>query len=260
MALKALLDSVEGLDESIQKEYKKDEKSGKYILDVEAVDGLALENVSGLKTALQKERGERSKLADMLKKFEGIEDPDAAREALEKYEEVKNWAPDKKVEEMLDARTKDLVKKHQKEFEKKDNEAKALRQQLEQVLISEAAMKAITAAKGSPTLLLPHVKQAARLREADGKYLVEVIDETGTVKVDNNGNPMTIQQFVEDLKSSDDFARAFEPSGSSGSGSGGSSSRQTANPGGKRTVKSSDQEAINANWEAIAKGEVVVVD
>lgn len=80
MSLKPVLDNLDGVDEAMQPLYV--ESDGKYRLDVEG--GFKLpDEINGLTSALNKERDARGKLEKQIKKFEGIEDPEAALKALE---------------------------------------------------------------------------------------------------------------------------------------------------------------------------------
>ena len=54
MALKARLEALEGLDDSVKGLYRQDGEV--FLLDVEGVDGWALEDIGGLRTTVQKER------------------------------------------------------------------------------------------------------------------------------------------------------------------------------------------------------------
>ena len=49
MPLKSIINSLDAVDESHRSFYR--EEAGRHVLDVESVDGFALENVNGLKTA-----------------------------------------------------------------------------------------------------------------------------------------------------------------------------------------------------------------
>lgn len=78
--LKPILDTIDGLDAAISGLYV--EKDGKYRLDIEG--GFKTnEEVTGLTTALNKERDARSKLEKQVKKFDGIENPEDALKAIE---------------------------------------------------------------------------------------------------------------------------------------------------------------------------------
>jgi len=262
MALKAILDSLEGLSEDVQKEYKQRE-DGKFVLDVLSVDGLELDDVSGLKNALGQERAKAKKFADQLKGFEGI-DPTKAKNALSKIEEMTNWTPEEKVQEQIKAREAQLIEQHNKDKEGMQSELQSVSKSLEEVLITNAALQAIDSAKGSATLLLPHIQKSTRMRKTeDNKYIAEVVDANGNPRIgDSSGNPMTIPQFVEELKGKEDFALAFKGSEQTGTGAGdGSSTPSTPQtPGTVLKISRSDQNAINQNMEKIANGEAVIVD
>lgn len=237
MALKAILDTVEGLPADVAKEYGKDEQSGKFVLQVAPVGGFALENVEGLKTALGKERENTRKAGETLKAFEGL-DPDKARDALTKVTEMTNWTPEQKVKEQIEAIKAQLLDAHGKEKGTLEKKLSSYQKQLTNALIIQAATAAIAEQKGVVELLLPHVERSTRIRESDsGQFVVEVVDKDGNLQVDRNGNALTIAQLVEKMRASDTFARAFEGSGASGSGAHGGG---TPKPSGPHTISKAD--------------------
>ncbi len=65
---------------------------------------------------------------------------------------------------------------------------------------------------------------------------------------------MTIDQLVEEMRSSKAYARAFDGSGQAGGGTPSSTGVAPA----VRRVDIGDQAALNSSIEAIAKGEVTV--
>jgi len=259
MPLKATLDTLEGVDEAIASHYTTT-SDGTFLLDVEGTGGYELENTTNLKTALGKERSNATEAAKRLKAFEDL-DPDAAREALVKVEEYANFDPEKKVEEAMKAREAQLIKQHEKALVGLKDENGTLLGQLETNLITSAATKAIAANQGSVDLLLPHVMRQTRMRRTEtGQFIAEVVDTDGHPRVgDTNGNPMTIPQLVDEMRSSDSFARAFDGSGATGSGAT-NNAAPSGNKGRSRTVSRLDQNALNTNIEAIAKGEVTITD
>ena len=80
--LQAIIDkeAYEGLNEAIRAEYK-ESTDGKYMLDVAAVDGYALDDIKGLKSALAKERQNVTEWKSKAERY-GDLDPDKAKEAL----------------------------------------------------------------------------------------------------------------------------------------------------------------------------------
>jgi hypothetical protein len=218
--LKAVVETIDAVPEAVRGFYQ--ETDGKFFLQVEPVDGYALEDVSGLKNTLGKEMTLRKRLEKDVLKFKDL-DPDRAREALAKLEELGNIDPlkeaDKIVSERLEAAKKQLLEKHGEELKTRDGRIGQLTKTVESLLIDQAATAALAEAKGSVELLLPHVQRHTRVREADGKYFVDVVDKDGNARIGNaKGDPMTIADLVQEMRKSETFGRAFDGSGQSGGG------------------------------------------
>lgn len=226
MAIKAIIDKLDDAPDALREHYRAgtaDEGAeGKFVLGVEAVGGWALEDVSGLKTTFGKEMTERKRLEKELAKFKDI-DPDKAREALTKYEELGNLDPakeaDRLVKEKLDAATKQLVEKHGAELSQREQRIQFLSGAVDNYLRRQEAVAAIAEAKGSVDLLLPHVLGHTRTVEEDGKFRLEVVDKDGNPRIaDGKGTPMDLTGLVAEMRSSDTFARAFDGDGHTGTG------------------------------------------
>lgn len=238
MALKAKITSEEfaKLDKFLQDHYS--EKDGEYFLDVTSVKHgdsvIELADTGALKKTLQKERNRADSAEKSLGQFKDI-DPEKARTALEKYEEIANWDPDKKLSEARKAMETSLQQKydgdvikikkgHQQELEAIQKKYNGTRSQLENVMLSETALKAISAAKGRAKALLPIIRPHIKLQEnEDGKFSVVVIDDSGnarnSTKAGHFNDPMTIDELVSEFKQDEEFSRLFEGTGSSGTGS-----------------------------------------
>lgn len=256
MALKAVLDSLDGVADLIKSEYV--ERDGKFHLDVTPVEGFALENTSGLKSALQKERSARLKATERLGIL-GEVDPERIKEAVEKLEEISGWDPEKKVSEAVKAREAQIVELHKKELGKVSGRSEKLQRQLERVLVDQAAERAIIDAKGNVKLLLPHVKASLRVREDGDVFSAEVVNENGESRIGgNNGSPMTIPQLIEELKQSADFQTAFAGSGHSGGGT--TASAGNARSGGSRHVSRNDLQRGGVSPEDLVSGKVQIAD
>ncbi len=220
MALKAIVEAIDTVPEAARAFYT--ENDGKFILDVESVDGYALEDVSGLKGTLGKEMTLRKKLEKEVVRFKDI-DPEKAREALVKLEELGNFDPskdaDKIVSERLEAAKRQLIEKQAKEIEPLKGRIGQLTSYVEKLLIDNAATAALAEAQGSVELLLPHVQKHTRVREQDGEFTVEVVGKDGNARIGNSkGDAMTIAELVQEMRSSETFGRAFEGTGHRGSG------------------------------------------
>lgn len=82
------------------------------------------------------------------------------------------------------------------------------------------AKAAIAEAKGSVPLLLPLIQsQCVVVPDEDGDYVVRVKDPDGTYRLDAAGNPLSIKGLVAEMKTKEEFARAFESESRGGTGS-----------------------------------------
>jgi hypothetical protein len=260
--LKPFYEKKEDIPENLQDFYV-EQQDGKFWLDS---DGF--EDVGGLKTALSKERQAAREAATALKAFKdaGIDDPTQVTDLVARLEELSKLDPskeaDKIVKEKVEALKKQLLTEHQKDLQKHIKENEELSAQLSKVLIDASALSAISEAKGAPELLLPIIHQRTRMRRNEqGVFVAEVLDATGTPRIgDSNGNPMTVKQLVDELRGSDIFGRAFEGNDQRGTGGPPKGTPSHGSATGVTRIQAGDQEAINANLEAIASGKAVVVD
>lgn len=221
MTIKAIVETTEGLPEAIQELYQPIEGGEGFRLNVEPAGGYELQDVSGLKSALSKERGEADRLRKEVSRFKDI-DPDRAREAMTKLHDLEQIDPeaaaDKIAQQKIEAATKQLLGKHKDEITAREERIKALQGNVEKLLVDQVATVALSEAKGSVKLLLPHVQRSTRVIEREGKFSVEVVDDDGNVKINGKGDPITISELVAEMRASDEFGRAFEASGKSGAG------------------------------------------
>lgn len=259
--LQAHINTTEGLDEAVASFYSQQE-DGSFLLNVSGANGYELENTTALKSALGKERANAQQANKELKAYDGL-DATQAKEALEKIAEYADFDPDKKVAEAIKVREAQLIKQHETALSSMTDENKSLIGQLEQNLITSSATKAIAELDGSVDLLLPHVMNQTRMRRTEnGSFIAEVVDSSGNPRIgDAQGSPMSITQLVEEMKTSDSFARAFKGSGSTGSGATNTgSSTVSSGTGHSRSISRSDQNALNSNLEDIASGKITVTD
>lgn len=179
-----------------------------------------------------------------------------------KYRELEAAAAEaerKQAEATGDWKTREaqLLAKTQQEIEAREGTIKGLKGALERRLVDAEATAALAEAKGSPKVLLPHIKAHVRVTEEDGEYVVQVVDAKGNPRIgDAKGNPMTIAQLVAEMKEDPEFARNFDGTGSSGGGA----SRSTASGGGGGTQRII---AAGAKWskqdiEDLASGKAEV--
>jgi hypothetical protein len=236
------------------------EQDGKFVFEAELPH-----EVKGLKSALEAERKAKADFEKSLKGFEGI-DPEEARRLKTEAEKIESeklkqkgdWETrEKQLKDQLAAELAKRDQHFQSELKTREDRIATLQGALEKSLIEAHATAAIAAAKGVPELLLPHVMRQVKIVEENGNFAVRVLDAQGQPRIANvKGDPFTITNLVDEMKNNSIYGRAFEASGAGGSGA-------TKTEGGKtgtRTVRRSDQDAMNANIEAIAKGEITVID
>ena len=215
MPLDAVVDSLDGMDESVKGLYRQSEE-GKFILDVNPAAGYALENVDGLKSALQKERG-RAK--DLETKFGSLGDidPSEVQSKLQRLADLESLDPakeaDKIAETKIQAKVDQMAQKHQKDLQGVQGQVEKYKGQLQKLLVDDVAKSAILAAGGDErtvTYMLPHIKSQLAIEESENGFMTSVIDEYGNPRIgDSKGSAMSVQQLVEEMKSTDLWAGAF---------------------------------------------------
>lgn len=243
------LDEVQEAFRSLYKEVKKDGQEPFYALDVEDMEHK--DDITGLKNALEDERRQNTERGQRLTALEA----EKTKLAGDLETARKSKGSD---ESAIESAKKELIEKHTGELTAANKKSDGYRAALDKVVRMDAARAAIARAKGSPDLLLPHVLDRTQFVEnQDGTFAVVVVNEKGTPRIgDSQGNPMTLDQLVAEMKSNEVYGRAFEASPAGGSGA----QNNGGGASGKRSVSARDQDALNANIEAIAKGEVVVTD
>ncbi len=221
MGLEATVSSLEDVSEDLKEEYAEGE-DGKFHLKIlgNYVPKDKVEDVTGLKSALKKERDNASNAAKQLKtlqeKFGGIDIEEyeqlqeAQREAVEHEAEKKGeWAKLKT----------QMVDQHNVELQKARQETARVKENLERYLIDAQATAAINELNGNVTLLLPHVKAKVKLVEGDnGEFSAQVTDDVGTPRVNGEGNPLAIKDLVGEMRTNDVYAGAFKGTDHSGGG------------------------------------------
>ena len=220
MPLKAILDeeTFQTLDPVMQAHYAK--VDDEYRLQVEAVNGWSLDDVTGLKKVLQEAKADRKALREKLKGYDGL-DVDAARDALAKIDEVANWTPADKVAEVVDRETKKLIEKHAAEVKAKEERETSLIGALDDLLIRSEAVSALAKHKGNEDLLLPIILANAVREEVEGKHFARVRDGDGNIRMTQKQGshaPMEIAEFVESMTKDPRYQVAFEGSEATGSG------------------------------------------
>ena len=231
MPIKAVVDDINSVDESLRSHYRED--NGRYILDVEAseVRGengatayYALEDVNGIKSALQKERANTRTAQAVADKFSGL-DADQVRTSMTELETLRGQSGDAEAlaEKLSKGKIDQLVIAHQTDLDASNKSASGYRTQVESLMVDQALATAIRAAdgnEGTVKLLMPHLKSHVALRETGESFITEVVDSlTKEPRIgDSHGTPMSIEQLVVEFRNSDLYASAFPGTGQTGGG------------------------------------------
>lgn len=222
MTLKAVVTDLNTVAEELRGLYKETD-GGKHVLNVEPVEGYALEDVSSLKTAYESEKAARKTANEKLTAFNGI-DATQAREAIATVERFKGFDPEKDAERIADEKFNNAKAQLQAEFEDKikpyETENISLKSALIQDKVDTLAMQAITAANGTVELLMPIIKSKTKAEFIDGKVVVSVLGDDGKPRIKDHVNNVLlgVDDLVAELRSNDAYGGAFK---ATGGGSGG---------------------------------------
>lgn len=247
MALKAIANKEEfsGFNEDVQSHYSPDTSNPDvFRLSVTPIEGIELANVSGLKSALQKERNQVASLKTSLSSFDGLV-AEEARTALEELEAIKKDGGGNKTRDEVRAELdatysskfsadKDsLTKKFTTDLDVRDKKISLLANQLEKRIVDGEAVTAITKAGGSIELILPLIRNTTKVVELEnGTRVPRIFDSSDQERMSpkaGSSDPMTIEEYVTELRGDKVYARAFNASGQSGSGATGGGDIETSN-------------------------------
>lgn len=239
MALKLILESLEGVDEAIKTLYV--EKDGKFHLDVSGV-----EDTSGLKSALQKEREaakqERQRVKELEDRFKDI-DPEKVRDMMAKLDKdgEASLIAAGKLDEVVARRSEKLRAELMKQVEEAaaKTEAEKARANKFSQRVLDNNIRAAAAKAGLHTGAIEDALFRART-------MFSVDDDGNAVQMDDSGRPVlgkdgkTPFTPVEWLESMKDTAPHWFPAGSAG---GGASGNRDAS-GNSKTIKRSTFDAL----------------
>jgi hypothetical protein len=191
-----------------------EQEDGSFKLDAD------IEDVTGLKSALKKER---DLVKDLRKKIKVDITPEELDDLREKAEAVND---SEEVKKLIKAN-----KKMEGELANAQTRITKLTTKLGDVMLKSDAKTAIGDAEGEEEVLLPHVLGRAALTEEDDDFIIAVKDAAGEPLM-KAGKPGTLADVVAELKAKPQFAGAFKGTGASGSGA-----RQTVAGSGTRSAE-----------------------
>lgn len=253
--LKAVLDSLDGVDESLHGFYKAGD-DGKFVLNVTGIDQMPA--VAGLKAKNTELLDEKKTVQEQLKAFGDVTPDDIAE--LRKKAEGKGSNTDaaKRVTE-LETQLEEVKKNAKAEVEKAQTEAASARDSYVNSFLDSEIVEALARKEvdGSPVLLKSVMRGRMTAKEVNGKLVPVVLGEDGKTEriKDSQGNPMTAVDLALELKEDPQYGRAFAPSGNSGSGADSNPTGGGGSGGAKTSFDRNDPLAWGQNAEGVAKGE-----
>lgn len=246
--LKAKAEKLDDVAELYRPAYV--ERDGAFFLDPEKLEAIEFDDKSELANALENERKtsrERQTKLDSFKidgKEVDVEEykrlraaaDEAAREGKKKSGDWEGWK-----QTFLDEKTAS--------DKKYEDTIASLNSRINTFLLDNKIAQAALDA-GVLKKLIPHVvKNTKEFFRLDQKENIEVLD--------GSGNPIsvTVENFFKD-KYVNEFPEYYE--GTKTNGGSGASNGDNGSRGGARVVSATDQAALNANIDKIAKGEITV--
>lgn len=230
MTLKFQLDSLEGVDESVQALYV--EKDGKFVLGIEGLP--QPEDVSGLKSKVEELLGEK-KAAEKARK-------DAEDQARLEREEAARKSGDV---EGLERSWSEKYNKLQSDLGGQlEQERSTLQTQIRDLTVGRTATDIATtlAIPGSAKALLPHIERRLSVEQRDGKPSVVVLDQAGKLSA------TTLDELKAEFMNDPAFGPLIAGSKASGGGAGGAGKGGGAAKGKIGGTKEERQAAIASRF------------
>jgi hypothetical protein len=220
MALKHEIAALSEVHESIHDSYEK--QGDKFVLKG-FVPAEKVEDVGGLKSALQKERENSKKAAKELEALRSTLGDDFNPEEFKTLKEEKTKSEQERAAKAgeFDKLKVQLLDQHSKELDKRKQREQTLLQVLTVERIDKEAALVCSELKASAALLMPHIRSMTKLVEEDGQFHVRVLDAQGNPRVDAKGQFLGVRELLTEMRSNDVYSGAFAGTGKSGGGSAG---------------------------------------
>ncbi|MGC3935967.1 MULTISPECIES: hypothetical protein [Pseudomonas] len=230
MTLKFQLDSLEGVDESIQALYV--EKDGKFVLGIEGLP--QPEDVSGLKSKVQELLDEKKAEAEKRKAAE-----DQAR--LDREEALRKSG---NVEELEKSWSEKYARREAELTGQLESTNSTLQGQIRDLTVGRTATEIATtlAIPGSAKALLPHIERRLSVEQRDGKPTVVVLDAAGKLSA------ATLDELKAEFTNDPAFGPLIAGSKASGGGAGGAGKGGGAAKGNIGGTKEERQAAIASRF------------
>lgn len=162
--------------------------------------------------------------------------PEQIREIVEDHEKRKTNDLESKgqwetLRAQMVAKQDEEKKALQKKIDDAQKRAEALEGEIRELMLSNSISTAIAENGGRPNLLGPALRQFASVEVGDdGQRSIKIVGSDRQPKFTKEGKPMSIAEFVAEMRASDEWASAFNGTGATGGGSRSSGSGGGAPP------------------------------
>lgn len=233
MPFRIVADSLTDLPEGLRQAAK---QSGEKFVVEALADGWAVENVQGLKRALEEEREASAAAKARAKAFDGLDPAQAAaaREALEKLQ-AGQLKGSKEIEDWRLSVEKKMAEERAKLEAKLNARTAALRDRMVKGELAPVVAK--MGGSESMDAILTLAQQFVRIDEdADGNLKHSIVDAGGKPRVtkkSGSSDPMSFDELIAEMRDASSTRGLFKAQATGGSGGGsqtGGASR-AANPG-----------------------------
>jgi hypothetical protein len=211
-ALKLEVDAIESIPEPIRPLYQQAE-GGKFRLRVEGV-----EDVGGLKSALQKEREARKAAEKANGKWQSLGiDPDEVGKVLTERQAAEQERLKKSGD--YDALLRQTTERYEKTLAEARAELDAERKAAEKAIVGSAISQALNSLGALPEgadLLSLKLQGRIRTELESGTRVTRVLTEDGEIMAGPNGKHATVEDLVKSVR--EQYPMLFRASGASGGG------------------------------------------
>lgn len=256
MKLKAFVASLEEVDEPHRALYveeldDKGAKTGRWKLDAEGV-----EDTKALRNALQRSSDETKRLKEQAERFKNV-NPDEYHRLLN--EAANREVRETQIQQEAEQRIREAEETHRRQLERKDGEISRLKSQRDTLFLDAQLLPAISAEKGTPEFLLPHLRSRVKVTEKDGQLKLEILNPEGARMLNKEGKEAAPSDLVLEYKEHKVFSRAFEGTGASGAGTEDGGHRQTGTGNGRGREDGANP-FLKGSWNKTAQSALVQRD
>lgn len=204
MALKAVLESLDDVDEGLRSHYTKDEETGKFRLEAEGL--VPKVKVDQFRQNNLELTNQLKDLQAKVKQFDGIDPEEYARlkADLDKLNRKAGKGDDGDLQQRIEAElakaTNKLTAKHKEELSAKEAEAKTFKARYERKVIDSEITKAAVAAGVQETAIDDVLYRSRDVFALDDKENVVALDSNGQPMLrDADAEPMTVKDWLNSL-------------------------------------------------------------